>query len=180
MQKMIRTAAVAALAVGLAACESRDADDTTMTGGVDTMAQMPADTMTQQQEGMGERVELQLEAVNNSGASGDVNITPADGRMTVILTIDASGAAAEDGQRHAAHIHTGTCEAIGEVVAPLEAVPTVGGRGTSTTLLGESFDQFADGNHVVAAHEAGDTPGPAIVCAEIPAQGGSDTTQTSI
>lgn len=187
MQSMTRIMAVASLAAAVAACESRTADDTTMTGRADTMAQMGADTITQQQEGMGERVSAELQPVNNSGASGEVNITPADGRMTVILTLDAGSAggaadSAGQAQQHAAHIHTGTCENIGEVVAPLEAVPTVAGRGTSTTLLGQELDQFADGNHVVAAHAAGATPGAPIVCAPIPAQGaqGSDTAQTSI
>lgn len=187
MQSTIRSITVAALALGLAACEAQNAEDTTtMTGGADTMAQAGMDSMTQQQEGMGERMELDFQPVNNSGASGKVNITPAEGRTTVILTIEASDTA--EGQRHAAHIHSGTCANIGPVVAPLEAVTTVSGEGTSTTLLGQDLDTFADGNHVVAAHEAGGEPGATIACAPIPAEGSTggsdttanDTTQTSI
>ena len=181
MRRMFEGMTIAALALGLAACEARDdADDTTMTGDVDTMAQTGADTITQQQEGMGERMQLQLEAVNNSGASGQVDITPADGRTTIILTLDAGEAGGEDGQRHMAHVHAGTCANIGQAVAPLEAVATVSARGSSTTLLGQDLHAIADGNHVVAAHEAGGNPGRPIACVAIPAHAGNDTTQTAM
>ena len=181
MRRMLEGMTVAALALGLAACEARDdAEDTTMTGDVDTMAQSAADTMTQQQEGMGERMQLQLEAVNNSGASGQVDITPADGRTTIILTLDAGEAGGEDGQRHMAHIHAGTCANIGQAVAPLEAIATVSARGSSTTLLGQDIHTIADGNHVIAAHAAGGNPGQPIACVPIPAHVGNDTTQTAM
>ena len=187
MQNMIRNMTIAVLATGLAACEAQNAEDTNvMTGGADTMAQAGMDSLAQQQKGMGERMEFEFQPVNNSEASGEVYATPAEGRTTIILTINAADTA--QGQRHMAHIHAGTCENIGQVVAPLEAVTTVSGEGTSTTLLGQDFETFADGNHVVAAHEAGGEPGRTILCAPIPAEGtggasdtaGSDTTQTSI
>ena len=144
MQNMIRNMTIAVLATGLAACEAQNAEDTNvMTGGADTMAQAGVDSLAQQQEGMGERMEFEFQPVNNSEASGEVYATPAEGRTTIILTINAADTA--QGQRHMAHIHAGTCENIGQVVAPLEAVTTVSGEGTSTTLLGQDFETFADG-----------------------------------
>lgn len=169
------TMTMAALVAGLVACEggagAGGGDTTMMTGGADT-ANMSE--MQRQQEGMGERMQAQLQPVNNSGVSGEVNLTPAGNGTTITLTLEGSDAAeGEQARRHLAHVHTGTCANIGSVVAPLDSIVADSGRGlTSTTLVDIDAATLADGNHLVAAHEAGGNPGRPIVCADIPRQMG--------
>lgn len=177
MKRMLSGLAAAALALGLAACETggEAADDTTTTGGADT-----AGSATETPQEMGGRMEVQLEPVNNSGASGEVYLTPVEGSTTVVVVLEQSDSVGNEGQSHAAHIHSGNCENIGGVVAPLEAIvsnPTSGP--TSTTFVQHGMETIGDGNHLIAVHEAGGEPGRPIMCAEIPAQGasGSDTAQ---
>lgn len=179
MRRTTMTLAAAALTFGLAACETEGgadgADTAMMTGGADTMSAM-------QQEGMGERMEIQFQAVNNSGVGGEVYLTPTGERTTVVVTLQPPAGADPSGHTHMAHIHTGTCANIGTVVASLDTIVNDTSRGpTSTTVVDISLAALTDGNHLVAAHEAGGTPGSPVVCAEIPAgMGGSDTAATAM
>ena len=177
MRTILGGMTAAALALGLAACETggEAAHDTVTTGGADTAGQTVQET--------GGRMELQLEPVNNSGVSGEVYLTPVQGSTTVVVVIEPSDTVGSEGHSHAAHIHSGTCDNIGGVVAPLETIvnnPTSGP--TSTTFVQLDMATLGDGNHLVAAHEAGGEPGQPVVCAEIPAQGasGTDTAQAAI
>lgn len=193
MRRTFWSITAVALAVGVSACEPREgAEDTAVTtGGADTAGgMMQDDSITRMQEGMGERMEFAFEPVRNSGASGEVYLTPVSDSTTVVITLEPPSDAAEQPHHHMAHIHTGTCDAIGSVVAPLDTVVSGPDRGpTSTTVVGIDIATLTDGNHLVAAHEAGGTPGSPIVCAEIPSQAGgptggnttgSDTTTTSM
>ncbi len=177
----MRTAATVttlALMLGLAACEApgeRDQEAGTMTGGADTGVMAGMDTMNQT-GGMGAASEFELRSINNSGVTGRVTLTPSGNQTSVTLTLEGTDAA----QRHLAHIHTGTCENIGNPVAPLDSLMSSGGQAgvSSTTLVPIDIATLGDGNHVVAAHEAGGTPGRPVVCAAIPAAGGAGTGMT--
>jgi hypothetical protein len=84
---------------------------------------------------MGGTVTLDLATLNNSGITGTAEITHGEDAVTVVLNM--SGLTA--GESYAAHVHQGTCEQQGSVVAPLN--PVVGGTdgsGTSTTEIANS------------------------------------------
>jgi hypothetical protein len=68
------------------------------------------------------------------------------------------------------HVHAGTCEAVGDVVVPLEAVE-VGddGIGESESTVAIAPMTAFDGQHIVAFHEPGGSPGRPVTCAVIPA-----------
>ena len=191
MRGMLKTMAAAALVTGLAACETREpADDAaTTTGRADTMAGSGADTMagtgtmtdTSGRAGPGVRIDAELQALNNSGVSGSVGLTPDANGTVVVLSVQPSDSMATGGRRHMAHIHSGSCDNIGAVVAPLDSVATdAPGGATSTTRVNLDVATIADGNHIVVVHAAGGEPGRPVACAPIPARAGSDTTQTSI
>lgn len=178
MRRTLMSLTTAAFALGLAACETEGADDAemeTMTGGADTMSAMQPDAM-------GERMEFQFQAVNNSGVGGAVYLTPTGDRTTVVVELQPPPGASPEGHTHMAHIHSGTCASIGSVVAPLDNIVNDASRGpTSTTVVDIDIATLTDGNHLVAAHEAGGTPGAPVVCADIPAgTAGGDTAATAM
>ena len=77
-----------------------------------------------------------LDPQNDSGEMGTASLTPVDGKTKVILKL--SGAPKDMSQP--AHIHTGTCAAIGAVKYPL----TFPKNGESETVLDISLDRLLD------------------------------------
>ena len=87
-----------------------------------------------------------------------------------------------------AHIHTGTCDDIGDVVFPLESVqlaPTEGGEATppaepamvhanvvltSVTELDVTIDELLANNHVINVHASEDDIGTYVACGQIEGQ----------
>jgi hypothetical protein len=108
-------------------------------------------------------INVNLREVAGSGVTGTVRLEPTGvgTRVTVMLR------GAEPGT-HQGHIHLGTCAQPGSAVVPLEPV-TVGadGSGESTTTIEQRVATLADGQHIVAYHEAGGTPGAPVACVEI-------------
>jgi hypothetical protein len=104
---------------------------------------------------------IALVAVNNSGAGGEVVLSDASGQTQVDVRLTG----APPGER-AGHIHSGTCDAPGAVVQPLQPV-TVGadGTGTGTSTVPVALTAVTDGRHIVAFHGEGGAP---IACAPIP------------
>lgn len=83
---------------------------------------------------------LQLTALNNSGISGTASVSHTADSVTV--TMDLTGLT--EGETYSAHIHQGSCEQQGPVVAPLSSVEAeAGGAGSATTTL--SMDQLTSG-----------------------------------
>lgn len=109
---------------------------------------------------------IQLSGVGDSPITGDVEIDDEDGRTTLNVHLRGSTA----GSVHKGHVHTGTCDAPGEAVAPLADI-TIGdnGEGTSENDLDLPMMTVMNGQHIVAYHEAGGDPGAPVVCAAIPA-----------
>lgn len=193
MRGMLGSLVVGALAIGLAACETREAADgaATNAGGADTLTGTGADTTvgtgtsrmtdTAGRAETGARIDAELEALNDSGISGSVRLTPGAAGTVVMLTVQPSDSMATGGRRHVAHIHRGSCDNIGAVVAPLEAVATdAPGGATSTSRVDLDLATLTDGNHIVVVHAAGGEPGRPVACAPIQAPAASDTTQISI
>jgi len=108
----------------------------------------------------------------------------------MVVAIGISPAAAQDDTGHPAHIHTGTCDTLGDVVYPLSNVgPGVIRNGKSVELgkaIGNSDDiypvlesittvkttlaEIADGNHAVNVHESADNIQNYIACGNIGGQ----------
>jgi hypothetical protein len=71
---------------------------------------------------------------------------------------------------HQGHIHAGTCENPGGVVAALEPIDAnANGNGESITAVDIPLDTMTDGRHVVMYHAAGGSPGEPVICGQIPA-----------
>ena len=106
-------------------------------------------------------IERALAEVGGSGKSGDGLIVQVDDDLSVELLISPSSAADDQ----PAHIHTGTCAALGAVVHPLTNV--VDGM-SATTLAGINIGDVADGAHAIAVHESAANMQNIIACGDIP------------
>ena len=110
---------------------------------------------------------LSLDAKNDSRIQGTVTLTPRGDSTVVELSLSG----AKTGETVQSHIHFGTCDTPGGVVAPLESV-TVGsdGSGSSRTTVARSrLDDArkAHGSLLVQAHMADGKP---AACADVPAR----------
>jgi len=98
--------------------------------------------------------------------TGSVTITEAaDGAAEVAVTIDSG---LEEGS-HLNHIHEGSCDPLGEVLASLtnlEAGADGGAAATTTTVTDPDFEHLAEGGHVVAVHDLQASP---VACVAVEA-----------
>jgi hypothetical protein len=175
MIRLKRTWLLAALPLALAACGGDEVVETVEGEGVviegegavptvDPMP-MPADTGAMAAGGMAGGQTIPLQAIGGAPVSGSVQVSEAGAATQVMLMVSGTGAAGT----HAAHIHTGTCDSPGGVVAPLESVTTdASGAGSSTSTVEVPMNTVMNGQHIVAVHEAGGDPGAPVACAAIP------------
>lgn len=108
----------------------------------------------------------QFNALNESGTTGQIEVRAAGTgtELRVMLTGATEGV-------HQGHIHTGTCDAPGDVVTPLEPITVdAAGSGEATATVDIPVMTVANGSHIVLYHEAGGEPGQPIACAQIPTQ----------
>ena len=171
---------MAALPFALAACGGGDeaaegAADTpavvpSAETGSTTTPSAPADTGMSGAQTMGGAVTMN--AVGNSGLNGQAQFMDhGQGQTMVTVTLTGQGSGT-----HSGHIHQGTCDAPGSVVAPLQDVTLANATGSATSTVQMPLATVMDGQHIVAYHTgAGANPGPPAVCGQIPAQqaGGS-------
>src|SRR4051794_13678954 len=71
---------------------------------------------------------------------------------------------------HPAHIHTGSCANLGDVVAPLNDVALVGGSdrvGASTTDVDLKVADILGSPHAIMAHASAENIGTYIACADL-------------
>lgn len=170
--KAFRLWGLAAIPFALAACgggddaAAGDADTTAMS--MDTAATvpttMPADTGMGAQS-MGSAVTMN--AVGSSGVTGQAQFMD-HGAGSTMVTVNLT---AQGNTTHSGHIHTGTCDAPGDVVAPLQDITLANGTGSSSTTLQIPLATVMNGQHIVAYHQGqGDNAGAPVVCGQIPAQ----------
>lgn len=108
----------------------------------------------------------QVTALNESGTTGQVEIRALGEGSELRVTLMGATEGAHQGM-----IHTGTCDAPGEVVAQLQPVTVdATGQGEATSEVTQPLTSVMDGNHIVVYHEAGGEPGQPVACASIPAQ----------
>ncbi|HYW13561.1 MAG TPA: hypothetical protein VE871_16490, partial [Longimicrobium sp.] len=115
-------------------------------------------------QGMGGAVTMN--AVGTSGVTGQTQIMDQGGTATMVMvTLTAQG-----NSTHSGHIHTGTCDAPGDVVVPLQDVTLANGTGNSSSTIQVPMATVMNGQHIVAYHaSSGDNPGAPVVCGTIPA-----------
>lgn len=101
------------------------------------------------------------------------------GAVAVLATLAMSGAStsAHDNVPHPAHIHSGTCDSLGDVVAPLTdiAAPEGDASGPASAIPVESslttidlpLQDIIDGGHAVNVHLSADEIGTYIACGDI-------------
>jgi hypothetical protein len=175
--KANRLFALTALPFALAACGGGDeevaegtATDTT-TAATATMdsaggmaAPMAGDTGMAGAQAMGGAVTMN--AVGGSGVTGQSQFMDHGGGSTMV-TVNLT---AQGNSTHSGHIHTGTCDAPGDVVAPLQDVTLANGTGSSSSTLQVPLATVMNGQHIVAYHaSSGENPGAPVVCGTIPA-----------
>jgi plastocyanin len=103
------------------------------------------------------------------------------------LTLLTPGLAAQDDEAevHPAHIHSGTCAELGDVVVPLNDVTLIGGESertgaasaipvkNSVTVVDMPLQEIIDGGHAINVHLSADEIDTYIACGDI---GGAVTT----
>jgi hypothetical protein len=171
--------ALAALPFALAACGGGDdeaaegtAETTTVavdSGAMAAPAPMSADTGMGGAQAMGGAV--MMNAVGGSGVTGQAQFTSQGAQTMVMVNLTAQG-----NTTHSGHIHTGTCDAPGPVVVPLQDVTLSNGAGSSSSTIDVPLATVMNGQHIVAYHAgSGADAGAPVVCGAIPAQAGGST-----
>jgi hypothetical protein len=115
------------------------------------------------EEGM-ETVEVELTAQNDSGQDGTATLE-ADGDKTVVKIEIKPGAG---GGAQAAHIHKGTCDALGEIEFPLEDVEN--GLSESTIDVKLS-DLMAGDERAINVHVDDKDDADSVSCGELETEG---------
>ena len=153
--------AVLVLALFASACvdDTDTTDDLDIPPASETVTPTPIDDMPART--------IAFTALGGSPLMGDVEVEGDDSNTDIAVTIRNSA----DGAVHKGHIHTGTCDAPGAVVVPLDDVTIDSDlEGESDTSLDLPLATVMNGEHIVAYHEAGGDPGTPVVCAAIPAR----------
>lgn len=119
----------------------------------------PAGGMMDQPAGMG--MTAQMQPLNDSGIAGEVTVTDRAGQSEIMVRLTGG----TPNGSHPGHVHTGTCDAVGGVVEPLQEITTdATGTGTMTTTVSIPPATLMDGQHIVVYHSGG----PPATCAPIP------------
>jgi hypothetical protein len=122
-----------------------------------TLAACGGDDDDDEAGGNGE-VTVELAEQNESGQSGTATLTPAGEQTTVTLELSNP-----PGDPQPVHIHSGTCEELGEVVYPLENLE----EGASETTVDASLEELQNGEFAINAHESEENIANYIACGPI-------------
>ncbi|MEZ4505121.1 MAG: CHRD domain-containing protein [Thermomicrobiales bacterium] len=108
-------------------------------------------------------VVVPINELNGSGVSGDASLTDnGDGTTTVDILVDGATGG------HPAHIHSGTCAELGDVVYPLTDVDAAG---ESVTVVDVPLaDLLANGPYAINIHLSADDIGTYVACGDIPVE----------
>ena len=108
----------------------------------------------------GGRVTVDLSEQNGPGQSGTATLESMDGGMTHV-TIELSSPPADP---QPAHIHSGTCAELGDVVHPLTNVE----GGSSETDVAASLEDLQAADFAVNVHMSEADIGTYVACGDIP------------
>jgi hypothetical protein len=104
-------------------------------------------------------VTVDLSEQNESGQSGTATLEPMSGGMTHV-TIELSSPPADP---QPAHIHSGTCAELGDVVHPLTNVE----GGSSETDVAASLEDLQGSNFAINVHMSEADIGTYVACGDI-------------
>jgi hypothetical protein len=107
-----------------------------------------------------EELTLTLAEQAGSGQSGTATLT-ADGDEGTRVVVELSN---PPGPSQPSHVHSGTCDDIGAVVAPLESVE----GGNAESVVPMSLKELQRGDLIVHAHKSEAESKVSVACAEIP------------
>ena len=108
----------------------------------------------------GDELTLTLAEQAGSGQSGTATLT-ADGDDRTRITVELSN---PPGPEQPSHVHSGSCDDIGAVVAPLESVAD----GRAESVLNMSLEELQGGDLIVHAHKSEVESKVSVACAAIP------------
>jgi hypothetical protein len=108
----------------------------------------------------GESITVDLAEQNGSGESGTATLT-ADGESTTV-SLELTGGPA--GTPQPAHIHTGTCAALGDVTFPLTNVED----GQSETTVNAPLSELMGADYAINVHESEPQIQNYVSCGDIP------------
>lgn len=103
-------------------------------------------------------VSVTLDALNDSGMSGEAVLTETEDGTQVSLTVEGATGG------HPVHIHFGTCDNLGEVAAPLTDID---GTGMSETTVGLTIDELTGEEYAINAHESAANITNYVACGDI-------------
>jgi hypothetical protein len=106
----------------------------------------------------GEAVTIDLTEQSGSGQSGTATLEPADGMVRVTIELENPPADPQP-----AHIHSGTCPDVGDVVHPLTNVE----NGSSETEVAASLEDLQAGEFAVNVHQSEADIGTYVACGDI-------------
>ncbi len=112
-----------------------------------------------------DEVSLTLAEQAGSGQSGTATLT-ADGNDATRIVVELSN---PPNATQPSHVHSGNCDDIGSVVAPLESVTD----GRAESVVPMSLKELRRGGLIVHAHKSEAEPKVSVACAEIPKAGSS-------
>jgi hypothetical protein len=108
-------------------------------------------------------VVVPINELNGSGVSGDASLTDnGDGTTTVDVLVDGATGG------HPAHIHSGTCAELGDVVYPLTDLDASGA--SVTTIDVPLAELLASGPYAINIHLSADEIGTYVACGDIPVE----------
>ncbi len=106
---------------------------------------------------------IPIEELNGSGLSGDATLTDnGDGTTTIDVLVD--GAAGD----HPIHLHSGTCDELGDIVVGLENVDTDGSSVTDVPVPLSTIQDPEIGPHAVNIHLSADEIASYVACGDVP------------
>lgn len=134
-----------ALAIPVAGCGGDDEEAT--------------ETPTATEGEAGESVMIELSEQSSSGESGTATLEAVSSGMTRV-TIELENAPAEP---QPAHIHSGSCAELGDVVHPLTNVE----GGSSETEVAASLEDLQSGDFAINVHQSEADIGTYVACGDI-------------
>jgi hypothetical protein len=103
-------------------------------------------------------VYVTLDELNDSGMSGEAELTETEGGTHVSLMVEGATGG------HPVHIHFGTCDNLGEIAAPLTDIDATG---MSETTVDLTLDDLTSGEYAINAHESAANITNYVACGEI-------------
>ena len=104
------------------------------------------------------RVDVTLEELNDSGMSGEAELTEIDGETLVSLMVEGATGG------HPVHIHFGACDDLGEVATPLTDIDE---SGVSETTVELTINELTSEEYVINAHESAENITEYVACGDI-------------